>query len=81
MRIMVMWEKGEARMNSWSYEKRFLKISQLAFDKGLMVKYIGAGVVMNLNKHVMILEAKGNPDGFGEELKKDGYEIYVEVSK
>ena len=80
MKLILMWDR-KARRDNFGYERRFLFISKIAFDKGAMLNYLGAGTVLHLNKHIMIVDVKGELDGFSEELKKEGYEVYKEAEE
>ena len=79
MKLLIMWNR-KSRGGYYTYQILFTHFSQIAFSYGISVGYVSSGVVPTLNKHIMIVNVKGDIKEFSEELRKEGYEVFEEVS-
>ena len=81
MKIALFW-KGSLRANSYTYERIYLKLSQIAYDMGISTKYLGAAVIPTLNKRVMLIDIRGELKDFPSKLKELGFDdTFIEVVK
>ena len=79
-KLVIMWDR-KSKGHYYTYQLLFTHFSKIAFLHNLSIAYVNSGVVPTLNKHIMIINTKGDIKEFSEELRKERYEVFEEVVK